>query len=152
MFPIYQAANDLDLPICIHITPGCPLFLIFSVERNHTFGLAGCSAVGFRDIIANKIQAVSPAQVRFIEASAGWVPFLLHIQTALQGEMAVSSDPDMFREYRIFVACEADEDVNYARFTGEDHLIIGSDYGHQDPSEERQLGGDAGAKTFPLSR
>jgi predicted TIM-barrel fold metal-dependent hydrolase len=46
----------------------------------------------------------------------------------------------MFREYRIFVACEADEDVKYiSQYTGEDHLIIGSDYGHQDPSEERQL-------------
>jgi len=46
----------------------------------------------------------------------------------------------MFREYRIFVAAEADEDISYiARFTGDDHLIIGSDYGHQDPSEERQL-------------
>ena len=46
----------------------------------------------------------------------------------------------MFREYRIFVACEADEDVNYiAEYTGEDHILIGSDYGHQDPSEERQL-------------
>jgi predicted TIM-barrel fold metal-dependent hydrolase len=30
--------------------------------------------------------------------------------------------------------------MNYiAQFTGEDHLLIGSDYGHQDPSEERQL-------------
>jgi len=46
----------------------------------------------------------------------------------------------MFGEYKIFVACEADEDVNYiAQFTGADHLLIGSDYGHQDPSEERQL-------------
>ena len=39
-----------------------------------------------------------------------------------------------------FVACEADEDVKYiSEYTGVDHLIIGSDYGHQDPSEERQL-------------
>jgi len=26
-----------------------------------------------------------------------------------------------------------------ARYTGEDNIIIGSDYGHRDPSEERQL-------------
>ena len=61
-----------------------------------------------------------------------------------------SSDQDMFREYRIFVACEADEDVSYiAQYTGEDHLLIGSDYGHQDPSEERQLvAAMRAAKTF----
>jgi hypothetical protein len=46
----------------------------------------------------------------------------------------------MFRESRIFFASDADEDVSYiALYTGEYHLIIGSDYGHQDPSEERQL-------------
>jgi predicted TIM-barrel fold metal-dependent hydrolase len=144
LFPIYQAANDLDLPICIHTGAGCPLFLtLFSVERNHTFGHSRVQPLlAFRDIIANKIPEQFPRlKFGFIEASAGWVPFLLHILKRLFKEKwKFSSDPDMFREYRIFVACEADEDVNYiARFTGEDHLIIGSDYGHQDPSEERQL-------------
>jgi predicted TIM-barrel fold metal-dependent hydrolase len=38
------------------------------------------------------------------------------------------------------VACEADEDVVYlSQYTGEDNLIIGSDYGHNDPSEEGNL-------------
>ena len=80
-------------------------------------------------------------QIVFIEASAGWVPFMLHILKRLFREKwKFSSDQDMFREYRIFVACDADEDVSYiAQYTGEDHLVIGSDYGHQDPSEERQL-------------
>lgn len=144
LFPIYKTANDLELPICIHTGAGCPAFLdLFDVERNHTFGHSRIQPLmAFRDLVANKIPEQFPKlKFGFIEASAGWVPFLLHILKRLFKEKwKFSSDRDMFREYRIFVACEADEDVNYiARFTGEDQLLIGSDYGHQDPSEERQL-------------
>ena len=142
--PIYQAASDTDLPILIHTGAGCPLFLsLFDVERNHTFGHSRVQPLfAFRDLIANKIPEQFPKlKFGFIEASAGWVPFMMHIIKRLFREKwKFSSDKDMFREYRIFVAAEADEDVSYlAGYTGEDHLIIGSDYGHQDPSEERQL-------------
>jgi predicted TIM-barrel fold metal-dependent hydrolase len=38
------------------------------------------------------------------------------------------------------VACEADEELPHLlRFVGEDKLIIGSDYGHNDPSKEPQF-------------
>jgi predicted TIM-barrel fold metal-dependent hydrolase len=142
--PIYQTASDTDLPILIHTGAGCPLFLsLFDVERNHTFGHSRVQPLfAFRDLIANKIPEQFPKlRFGFIEASAGWVPFMMHILKRLFREKwKFSSDKDMFREYRIFVACEADEDVKYiSEYTGEDHLLIGSDYGHQDPSEERQL-------------
>ncbi|MGE5216315.1 MAG: amidohydrolase family protein [Chloroflexota bacterium] len=144
LFPVYQAANDLDFPILIHTGAGCPLFLnLFDVERNHTFGHSRVQPLfAFRDLIHNKIPEQFPKlKFGFIEASAGWVPFMLHIlKRVLKEKWKFSSDADMFHENRIFVACEADEDVNYiAQYTGEDHLVIGSDYGHQDPSEERQL-------------
>ena len=144
LFPVYQTANDLDLPVCIHTGAGCPEFIkLFDVERNHTFGHSRVQPLlAFRDVIANRIPEQFPKlRFGFIEASAGWVPFLMHILKRLFKEKwKFSADADMFREYRIFVAAEADEDINYiAHHTGEDHLIIGSDYGHQDPSEERQL-------------
>ena len=48
--------------------------------------------------------------------------------------------PELFQKYRFYVACEADEDVAYlSQYIGEDNLIIGSDYGHNDPSEEGDL-------------
>ncbi len=142
--PIYQTASETNLPILIHTGAGCPLFLkLFDVERNHTFGHSRVQPLfAFRDLIANKIPEQFPKlRFGFIEASAGWVPFMMHILKRLFREKwKFASDMDMFREYRIFVACEADEDVKYiSEYTGADHLIIGSDYGHQDPSEERQL-------------
>jgi predicted TIM-barrel fold metal-dependent hydrolase len=143
-FPVYQAANDLDLPICVHTAIGnTTLLKMIDVERNHSF-LASrvLPLVAFRDIVANKIPETFPKlRFGFIEASAGWVPFLIHIlRRLLRDRWKYATSADLFREYRLYVACEADEDVAYlAKYTGDDHLIIGSDYGHNDPSEERNL-------------
>ena len=44
---------------------------------------------------------------------------------------------ELFREYRFWVACEADEELPHLlSYIGEDHIVIGSDYGHNDPSKE----------------
>jgi predicted TIM-barrel fold metal-dependent hydrolase len=143
-FPVYQAAMDVDMPICIHTAIGNKTLLdLIDVERNHSF-LASrvLPLAAFRDLVANKIPDMFPKlRFGFIEASAGWVPFLLHIlKRLLRDRWRYGSSADLFRECRLYVACEADEDVPYlARYTGEDHLIIGSDYGHNDPSEERHL-------------
>ncbi len=143
-YPVYQTANDLDLPICVHTAIGNTTLLnLIDVERNHSF-LASrvLPLVAFRDIVANKIPELFPRlRFGFIEASAGWIPFLFHIlKRLLRDRWKYGSSADLFRDYRLFVACEADEDVAYlARYTGEDHLIIGSDYGHNDPSAEHSL-------------
>jgi predicted TIM-barrel fold metal-dependent hydrolase len=143
-FPVYQAAMDADMPICIHTAIGNTALLdLIDVERNHSF-LASrvLPLAAFRDLIANKIPDMFPKlRFGFIEASAGWVPFLVHIlKRLLRDRWRYGASADLFRECRLYVACEADEDVPYlARYAGEDHLIIGSDYGHNDPSEERHL-------------
>jgi uncharacterized protein len=143
-FPVYQAAMDIDLPICIHTAIGNTALLdLIDVERNHSF-LASrvLPLAAFRDLVANKIPDMFPKlRFGFIEASAGWVPFLVHIlKRLLRDRWRYDASVDLFRECRLYVACEADEDVPYlARYTGDDHLIIGSDYGHNDPSEERHL-------------
>lgn len=39
--------------------------------------------------------------------------------------------PSLFRDYRLYVSCESDEDIPYlAAYVGEDNLVAGSDYGH----------------------
>jgi predicted TIM-barrel fold metal-dependent hydrolase len=44
---------------------------------------------------------------------------------------------DAFREYGIYVTCQTDEDLPWVlRYAGEHSLVIGTDYGHFDPSSE----------------
>jgi predicted TIM-barrel fold metal-dependent hydrolase len=143
-FPVYQEASRLDLSICIHTGSGAPSLLeLFDVERNSTFAHNRVlPLIAFRDLVANKIPELFPGlRFGFIEASAGWIPYLIHVLRRLARERwKYASSVDLFRDYRLYVACEADEDISYiAKYAGADHILIGSDYGHNDPSKEPQL-------------
>jgi predicted TIM-barrel fold metal-dependent hydrolase len=144
LFPVYDEAQKLDLSICVHTGCGVKEILaMFDIARNHTFGHTRIMPLlAFRDLIANKIPERFPAlRFGFIEAAAGWVPFLMHIiRRLLKDRFPFGSSAELFKEYRLYVACEADEDISYlANFSGEDHLLIGSDYPHNDPSREDQF-------------
>lgn len=150
-FPIYEEASRLNLPICVHTGAGCPAFTnVFDIGVSGTFShVRLLPLIAFRDIVANKIPERFPElRIGFIEAGASWVPYLLHQLKRLYRSTAGSPGaapeqgwgPRLFRDYRLFVACEADEDLPYLlRAIGEDNILIGSDYGHQDPSEERAM-------------
>ena len=144
LFPVYAEAQKHDLSICVHTGCGVKQILdMFDIARNHTFGHTRVMPLlAFRDLVANRIPEHFPElRFGFIEAAAGWAPFLIHIiRRLLKDRFKYGSSAKLFREYRLFIACEADEDISYiARYTGEDHLLIGSDYPHSDPSREDQF-------------
>lgn len=142
-FPVYAQAEQLDLPICIHTGSGSRhLMQLFDVERNHTFAHNRVLPVfAFRDLVHNRIPEKFPSlRFGFIEAAASWVPYIWHVLRRQQSNWRFSDPQELFREYRFWVACEADEELPHlVRFLGEDKLIIGSDYGHNDPSKEPQF-------------
>ena len=44
---------------------------------------------------------------------------------------------NVLRKNRIYVACQTDDDLPYVlKYSGEDQLVIGTDYGHNDTSSE----------------
>lgn len=142
--PIYAEAERLDLPVCIHTAAGCPAWTnIFTIERNSSFPhIRMLPLIAFRDLVANRIPEQFPKlRFGFIEAGASWVPYLIHsLRRSIKDRADDFWGPKLFEEYRMFVACEVGEDVNYLKeCIGEDHLIIGSDYGHTDPSTEPEL-------------
>ena len=144
LFPVYEEAQKQNLSICVHTGCGVKQVLeMFDLARNHTFGHTRVMPLlAFRDLVANKIPEQFPSlRFGFIEAAAGWAPFLIHIiRRLLKEKFRYGSSAELFREYRLFIACEADEDIPYiAKYTGEDHLLIGSDYPHSDPSREDQF-------------
>jgi len=143
-FPLYQEASNLDLPICIHQGSGCPTFInFFDLERNRQWSHSAILPLfAFNDIVNNEIPKLFPLlRFCFIEAYATWVPYLLHsFKRQFREQWKFSSTRDLFREFRIFIACEAGENLpDIVKCIGEDNLVIGSDYGHNDPFEQRNL-------------
>jgi predicted TIM-barrel fold metal-dependent hydrolase len=138
-FPLYEAAGRLDLPVCVHSATGS-----FAV---HDFFLNECgfskfklAVVGsFHALIFHEIPEKFPlTKFAFIEVSSQWVPYAIH-DFARRFERAGKKvdKGEVLRKSRIYVACQTDDDLPYVlKYTGEDHLVIGTDYGHNDTSSE----------------
>ena len=158
--PLWEEANDLEMPVCIHIGSGIP-----NTRENRTETDARGPRVpfaslpdAFTTLVMHKMPLRYP-NIRwgFIEAASGWIPHELHqIKRRLDhpgsgGPSSTQLSPadlpdgfdtlhDTLREWNIFVTCLVDEDLPYIlKFAGEDNLVVGSDYTHADQSQERNF-------------
>jgi len=139
-FPIYAEADRVDFPICIHIGAGSPaISSAFDVRVSNSFPhLRMQPLIAFQDLVRNKIPEKFPnLKFGFVEASASWVPYLMHQlkRTTKPGDIPLGRE--LFEEYRFWVVCEVDEDLPMLlNYIHEDHIMIGTDYGHLDQSFE----------------
>lgn len=150
-YPIYETASRLSMAICVHTGAGSPgITNVFDRTFSHNLAhVRSLPIFAFRDLVAHKVPERFPdLRFGFIEASASWVPYVLHHlsrSTRSRTEGASPDDsltwgPKLFRDYRLYVAAEADEDLPYlVGHIGADNIIMGSDYGHQDQSKEDGL-------------
>jgi predicted TIM-barrel fold metal-dependent hydrolase len=150
-YPVYEEANSLGLPICVHTAQGsAQISALFDTSISRTFPQSRVlPLMAFRDIVANRIPEKFPnLKFGFIEATASWVPFLLHyLKREFRRQARGDWGPELFEKYRLYVACESDEDISYlTEYTGIDHMVTGSDYGHTDQSAEFALVRDLRAR------
>jgi len=138
-FPLYEEAASLDVPICIHTGSDGPVQGLSPTALD--------AVVAFQPLVSSGVLIKFPTlRVGFIEAGASWIPFLLSIHAAsarrqhLQADgvrRAIGLDLDIFRESRIYVACQSQDDLPYIlQFGTEDNLLVGTDYTHADQSAE----------------
>ncbi len=154
-FPLYEEAEKLDLPICFHTGTGTPDFTPareFSYSRFIRIGLPVPHA--FHSLIMHRLPQQFPKlRWGFIESGASWVPFALYnLKRQLEKERELdklgsldspftkfdyNATGDVLRRNNMYVAVQVDEDLPYIlQFTGEDNLLVGSDYTHGDPADE----------------
>ncbi len=152
-YPVYEAANRLNMAISVHTGGGSPgLLQVFDRTFSHNLPhVRSLPLFAFRDIVAHKLPERFPnLRFGFIEASASWVPYVVHHMRRSTRSNTIGASPDsqmdfgpkMFAEYRLYIAAETDEDIPYLlNYIGEDNLIMGSDYGHQDQSKDNGMVG-----------
>ena len=82
-FPLYEEAQRLDMPICVHIGSGLPDFPsaeVFEYARFMRTRLAAVNAA--YSLIALEIPQKFPTlRVGIVEAGASWVPFVKYCLT-----------------------------------------------------------------------
>ena len=66
-----------------------------------------------------------------------WIPYVVKDLKRRWGAQGKELPDNPLKEYRQYVSCQTDDDVDYVfRYSGEDNIVIGTDYGHNDQSTE----------------
>jgi predicted TIM-barrel fold metal-dependent hydrolase len=136
--PDLSARQRSRLALAVHIANGNPtnanLYRAAPAGRFAQFRVPMVTACF--DVIMSTLHETFPKlRWGFIEASAQWVPWIAR-ETAIRYRAQSRAFPEnVFDAYNIFVTCEINDDVLYVvSCCGEDRLVIGTDYGHTDPS------------------
>jgi uncharacterized protein len=136
-FPLYEEAERLDLPICLHAAASdFGMHGVPGAESIHKFKAPVFCA--FDSLVCSDVPQRFPRlRWGFIETSAQWVPYVVH-QIRRRYEKRNKVLPDTFmRDYRLYVACETHDDLPYVlQYAGDDNIVLGTDYGHSDPTTE----------------
>jgi uncharacterized protein len=133
-FPLYEIAGELDLPICLHAgVDSFPYHDLFEEsDALAKFKFPVISA--FHALLYREIPQRFP-EVRwgFIEAGSGWLIYVLsELKNRMQRRGKRLSE-NTLADNNMFVACQINEDLpTILRVAGEDSLVIGTDYGHND--------------------
>jgi predicted TIM-barrel fold metal-dependent hydrolase len=143
-WPVYQRAQDLDLTIVVHIGS--------SVRRTENLPVGSLIPqpaylmAGFMALLGADYEVRFPRlRWLFVEGGSTWVPAVLqaHSRFAAGGPTGrqflhlSQLAPSELEAKNIFVACEADEDLEYlVSIVGENVLCAGTDYGHNDMGTE----------------
>lgn len=140
-YPLYEKMSALDMAVGVHVGNGNPqlLDLVSQYNGGGSFWkfrvpiIAGCQS-----ILMSEVPTLFP-KLRFhwAEAAANWVPYVVKDLKRRVGAMNRKWPDNPMKEYRQYVSCQTDDDVDYVlRYSGEDNLVIGTDYGHNDQSSE----------------
>ena len=145
--PLYEEAQRLNMPLCFHLGSGVP---DFSSAQEFSWGGYMHTQMpvihGIHSLIIHEIPKKFPTlRIGAIEAGASWVPMLDYdlrrrakaaFHANQRGPQYVPAG-NIFKENRLYVTCQIDEDLPYIiGCMGEDNLLVGSDYTHQDQSQE----------------
>ena len=137
-FPLYQAAQTAGLPICVHASTGnFDWVQLFDGESGFMrFKVPVLSA--FHAIVHDGVPKRFPElKFGFIEVRAQWVPYMA-VEIARRFDRADNAVArNLIRDNHVYVACQTDDDLPFVlKYSGEDNIVIGSDYGHNDTSSE----------------
>jgi predicted TIM-barrel fold metal-dependent hydrolase len=137
-FPLYEAAQNANLPICVHASTGnFDWVRLFDGESGFMrFKAPVLSA--FHAIVHDRIPQKFPLlRFGFIEVRAQWVPYMA-VEIARRFSRANKAVArNLIRDNHVYIACQTDDDLPYVlKYAGEDNIVIGSDYGHNDTSTE----------------
>ena len=144
-FPIYEAASDLGVPLCIHEGARTVLPQAGS-DRYSAFGRhVAChpleQMLACLNLCADGVLERFPRlKVAHLESGCGWVPYWLERMDehweheSLGASRTTKEKPSVYFRRQCWTSCEAGEGLvaTYVEHVGEDSLTMATDYPHID--------------------
>jgi predicted TIM-barrel fold metal-dependent hydrolase len=137
-FPLYRMAEELDLPICFHA--GNNSF------ANHDSYLRDLGIMIFKFpvmgaflyLLGDEVPKRFPGlRWAFVEASAQWVPYMLGEARMRLAGKGVRVGDDLLARNNYYITTQKTDDLNWLLDeAGDEHFVIGTDYGHKDVAVE----------------
>ena len=129
----------MGMPICVHASQG-------NLEMFDIFG-RGASLAQFKfgpiNLFGSLITTGLPQKFpdlrwAFVEVSAEWVPYVMnHLEIGYRKKGQAWPGPEFLKDNHIYVACQTSDDLAYIlEHVGDDHIVLGTDYGHNDTASE----------------
>ena len=138
-FPLYEEASRLGMPICVHASQG-NLDMFDILGRGASLGQFKFGPINFFGTLINAGLPAKFPDLRwaFVELSAEWLPYVMnHLEIGFRRRGRAWPGRDLLKDNRIYVACQTSDDLPYIiDHVGDDHLVLGTDYGHNDTSSE----------------
>ena len=137
LFPVYDEAQRLDVPICVHAGTGdFGYYDQFSQDVFSRFKLPSVGA--FNNLIYQRVPEKFPSlRWSFVETTSQWIPYAIHDLARRHTRRGKQFSKTVLKDKRVWVTCQTDDDLDYILgYAGEDSLVIGTDYGHSDNASE----------------
>lgn len=139
--PLYEEASKLNQPITVHIGNSNSYIrsLMAKDGIGGTFsGLRLMSVACFHQLITTSTPKKFPnLRWGFIEASSQWLPYAIHDLRRRLETRGRDLEEDVLGAYNIWVTAQTDDNLpEVLGYVSDRHILIGTDYGHQDQSSE----------------
>ena len=146
LLPLFEAADDLDLAVCVHSAPGMNVPLP-AAGRFTNYAQVHCLSFPVDQMVALTALAMGgvldrfPAlRVGFMESGIGWVPYFVHRMHEHHEKLShllprLETDPrDLLARGQCFFSFEAEEPMleQCVAELGPDAWVYASDYPHWD--------------------
>ncbi len=133
-YPLYETASELEMPICVHSGTNSITQHDFCLEDTSYSKFLQPGVGAFQSLVAKGVPGMFPdLRWSFVELSAQWLPYI-HKDLIWRLQREGLEAPDNFlTANRIYIAVATNDDIPYIlRYAGEDNLMLGTDYGHND--------------------
>ena len=137
-YPLFDLAEEFDLPLCFH--SGNNSFNVRDIYAKECgFGRSKLPVVSaFHNLLMDDIPSRWPKnRWGFVEVSALWIPYALNDMEIRFGRRNRDFSDTIMADNNIYVACQVTDDLDWViKYSGDDTIVVGTDYGHADTSAE----------------